>query len=227
MFQANSPPTSHLGIHQGRLGNHKCMKPLYRLNRPQTCCQMEPQPHRQPCRWGLVTVCKKWTLYMNYINTIPEINIFLDGADYSEIKKVDSVKPMREFIASLLSYMPGWMVALYKVRGVLIQLLGLKQGSYPGAEKVNPEDVLFSPGDMGSFFKVKSGEEDRYWIAGATEKHLSGYLVVAVEPLHEGMNRFHMMTIVQYRHWTGRIYFNLIRPFHHVVAWAMMRHAAK
>ncbi|MGE4556187.1 MAG: DUF2867 domain-containing protein [Desulfovibrionaceae bacterium] len=164
---------------------------------------------------------------MMFINTIPEIKTFLDGADHVDIKHADSVKPMREFIAAALSYMPRWMVALYKVRAVFVRLLGLKQGGYPGAERVNPEDVIFSPGDMGGFFKVKGGEEDRYWIAGATEKHLSGYLAIAVEPLPDGMKRFHLATIVYYRHWTGRVYFNLIRPFHHVVVWAMMRHAAR
>lgn len=164
---------------------------------------------------------------MAFIHTIPEINVFLDGANHVGIKHVDSVKPMREFIAAALSYMPGWMVALYKVRGVFVRLLGLKQDGYPGAEKVHPEDVLFSPGNMGSFFKVEGGEEDSYWIAGATEKHLSGYLAIAVEPLPNGMKRFHMATIVFYRHWTGKVYFNLIRPFHHVVAWAMAHHAAR
>ncbi|SNS21315.1 Protein of unknown function [Humidesulfovibrio mexicanus] len=164
---------------------------------------------------------------MSYINAIPEINTVLEGADYLDIKHVDSTKPMREFLASVLSYMPGWMVALYKVRAVFVRLLGLKQGGYPGAEKIDPEDIIFSPGKMGSFFTVKAGEEDRYWIAGATEKHLSGDLVIAVEPLPDGVKRYHMASVVQYRHWTGRVYFNIIRPFHHVVAWAMMRHAAK
>ena len=164
---------------------------------------------------------------MPYINTIPEINAMLNGADHVDIKHVDSAKSLREFIAAAISYMPGWMVALYKVRGVFVRLLGLKQGGYPGAEKFNPEDIFFSPGDMGNFFKVKGGEEERYWIAGATEKHLSGYIAIAVEPLHDGMKRFHMATIVYYRHWTGRVYFNLIRPFHHVVARAMARHAAQ
>lgn len=164
---------------------------------------------------------------MTYINTIPEINTFLDGADHVDIKHVDSVKPMREFIAAAISYMPAWMVALYKVRAVFVRMLGLKQGGYPGAEKVTPEEITFTPGNMNSFFKVEGGEEGRYWIAGATEKHLSGYLVVVVEPLPDEMKRFHMATIVYYRHWTGRVYFNIIRPFHHVVAWAMMRHAAR
>jgi len=164
---------------------------------------------------------------MAYINTIPEINAFLDGANHVGIKHVDSVKPLREFIAAAVSYMPSWMAALYKVRGVFVRLLGLKQDGYPGAEKVNPEGVIFSPGKMGSFFKVEAGEEDRYWIAGATEKHLSGYLAIAVEPLPDGMKRFHLATIVYYHHWSGRVYFNIIRTFYHVVAWAIVRHASR
>lgn len=163
---------------------------------------------------------------MTCINTIPGINTFLDGANHIDVRHVDSHKSMREFIAAALSYMPHWMVALYKIRAMFVRLLGLKQGGYPGAEKVKPEDIIFSPGTMGSFFIVEDGEEERYWIAGATEKHLSGYLVIAVEPLSGRMKRFHMATIVHYRHWTGRVYFNIIRPFHHVVVWAMLRHAA-
>lgn len=164
---------------------------------------------------------------MAYMDTIPEIRGFLEGADHVDITHADSVTSMREFIAAALSYMPGWMKALYKVRAVFVRLLGMKQDGYPGADRVSPKDVIFAPGDMGSFFKVKGGEEERYWIAGATEKHLSGYLAIAAEPLPDGMKRFHVATIVHYRHWTGRVYFNLIRPFHHVVVWAMVRHAAR
>jgi hypothetical protein len=35
--------------------------------------------------------------------------------------------------------------------------------------------------------------------------------------------RFRVVTIVHYRHWTGRLYFNLIRPFHHWVVTGMAR----
>ena len=30
-------------------------------------------------------------------------------------------------------------------------------------------------------------------------------------------NRFYIMTVVHYKHWTGPVYFNMIRPFHHLV----------
>jgi hypothetical protein len=36
---------------------------------------------------------------------------------------------------------------------------------------------------------------------------------VVVEPLPETRRRFHFVTIVRYKRWTGRLYFLLIRPF--------------
>ncbi|MCP5103876.1 MAG: DUF2867 domain-containing protein, partial [bacterium] len=37
----------------------------------------------------------------------------------------------------------------------------------------------------------------------------------------------HVVTIVHYKHWTGPVYFNLIRPFHHLVIRRMMKAALK
>ncbi|UCD31297.1 MAG: DUF2867 domain-containing protein [Desulfobacterales bacterium] len=36
-------------------------------------------------------------------------------------------------------------------------------------------------------------------------------------------NRFYVMTTVFYKHWTGQVYFNLIRPFHHLVVARMAK----
>ncbi|MCP4674680.1 MAG: DUF2867 domain-containing protein [Deltaproteobacteria bacterium] len=32
---------------------------------------------------------------------------------------------------------------------------------------------------------------------------------------------------VKYHHWTGPVYFNVIRSFHHFVVWAMVRTAVR
>jgi len=32
---------------------------------------------------------------------------------------------------------------------------------------------------------------------------------------------------VHYRSWAGPVYFNTIRPFHHIVVGSMMKHASK
>jgi len=41
-----------------------------------------------------------------------------------------------------------------------------------------------------------------------------------------GLIRYYIVTIVHYLHWTGPVYFNLIRPFHHLVVARMARAGA-
>ncbi|WP_218919788.1 DUF2867 domain-containing protein [Streptosporangium roseum] len=55
-------------------------------------------------------------------------------------------------------------------------------------------------------------------MAGATESHLTACLAVVAEP-----GRFHVVTVVKYHRWTGPVYFNAIRPFHHLVVLGMAR----
>jgi hypothetical protein len=50
---------------------------------------------------------------------------------------------------------------------------------------------------------------------------------VAREWLGDGVNRFHVATVVNYCHWTGPVYFSVVRPFHHLVVRQMMRAAAR
>jgi hypothetical protein len=47
------------------------------------------------------------------------------------------------------------------------------------------------------------------------------------EPLANDLIRYYIVTIVHYLHWTGPVYFNLIRPFHHLVVARMARAGAR
>jgi hypothetical protein len=86
-----------------------------------------------------------------------------------------------------------------------------------------PQDISFTPGDAISFFEVKAAAEDHYYIAGSTESHLTAHLAVVREGVANPENiespksRFYVITIVHYHRWTGPVYFNVIRPFHHLV----------
>ncbi len=76
-----------------------------------------------------------------------------------------------------------------------------------------------------TFFEVRCAKEDAYWISETPrDKHLKAYFGVAAEPLINANNRFYVVTTVFYKHWTGPVYFNLIRPFHHLVV-SRMAHA--
>ncbi len=164
---------------------------------------------------------------MKSIETIPELAALMKDADHVDSKFGVGRKSMRAFIAASLSYMPGWMRFLYWVRAGFVRLLGMRQGNIPSDTSMQPEEVSLTPGESAAFFTVVMAKDECYWVAEATDKHLSGYIGIAVEPLEDGRSRFHVCTVVKYRHWTGPLYFNIIRPFHHVVVWAMIRYAVR
>lgn len=158
---------------------------------------------------------------------IPEMAEHFDSADHIDIKTAECDLNLREFIARLLTYQPAWVTALYGVRWGFVRLLGMKQSGIPKPAKMRPDNVPMTVGGDMKFliFNVIAAQEDRYWFAQAAESHLNATLGVICEPLPNGRNRFHVVTLVHYNKWTGRVYFNTIRPFHHLVVGGMMRHA--
>ncbi|MCP3058422.1 DUF6463 family protein [Myxococcus sp. K38C18041901] len=152
---------------------------------------------------------------------------FVDGADHVDVKTVESEVSLREFIAGLMSYQPAWMTALYRVRGGFVRLLGMRQLTVPRPTRLRAQDVPMRRGGAAAFFTVRHAEEERVWVAGAEDSHLDAVLAVTVEPGQELPRRFHVVTVVRYRNWAGPVYFNVIRPFHHLVVGAMARAAAK
>jgi hypothetical protein len=78
-------------------------------------------------------------------------------------------------------------------------------------------------GQRASFFKVQMADDERYWFAEVNDAHLKAALGVVVEPLAGTQRRFHVVTVVHYHNWAGPVYFNVIRPFHHLVVGGMMR----
>ena len=162
---------------------------------------------------------------MNAIYKIPNISQLLKGANHIDVKTITGQTSLRQFIASMLSYYPGWIILLYRIRAILVKLLGLYRHPAPETlPELGPEDVSFVVGEAVTFFTVRMAKEKHYWVGETPEdKHLRAYFCVAVQPLSDHRKRFHVTTIVHYKHWTGPVYFNLIRPFHHLVVGRMMR----
>jgi hypothetical protein len=162
---------------------------------------------------------------MNMIGQIPQIAHLIKGSNHIDVKTIEGQTSLHQFIASMLSYYPGWIVFLYRIRSILVILLGLYKQPLPEKlRKLRPDDVSFVVGEAATFFTVRMAKEEHYWVGETPEdKHLRAYFCVAVEPLGDHRKRFHVATIVHYKHWTGRVYFNLIRPFHHLVVGRMMK----
>ncbi|HYF62171.1 MAG TPA: DUF2867 domain-containing protein [Herpetosiphonaceae bacterium] len=152
------------------------------------------------------------------------------GADHCDIKAVDVDRPadaacLREFIAGFLNYNPAWIKSLYLVRAGFVRLLGMRQEGIPQAPRLRADAVPFAPGARAAFFEVVRAEEGRHWFAAASESHLTAHVGVILEA-RGAASRLHVVTLVRYNRWTGPVYFNVIRPFHHLVVARMLRAGA-
>jgi hypothetical protein len=162
-------------------------------------------------------------------SALPEVlRPFAKGADHVDVKTVESEATLREFLAGLMSYQPAWVTALYGVRAVFVRLLGMRQHGMPRPQHLGPENIPMTPGSAAAFFTVRHAEEEHVWVVAVADKHLEATLAVVVEPEPGGgpRRRFHVVTLVHYRNWAGPVYFNVIRPFHHLVVGGMARNAA-
>jgi len=168
------------------------------------------------------------------IQAVPDLQPFLAGADHIDVKVVEGDVTLREFLAGMFSYYPGWLKFLYRVRWGFVRLLGMKQEGIPQTVQLRPEDVSMIPGENAAFFTIDAASEDKFYVASASESHLTAYLGVVREPvdndhfdkLSDRRSRFHVITIVHYHKWTGPLYFNVIRPFHHLVVAKMAQSGA-
>lgn len=157
--------------------------------------------------------------------TISSLQILMADADHIDVKQFTSEKSLAAFLASMFSYNPRWVKALYGVRWLFVRMLGMKQDGLPGDVTLTPEAIPFEAGASAGFFVVESAETDRYWIASAKERHLHAYIAVVCD--RSGAKQImHVLTIVHYQKWTGPVYFNVIRPFHHLVVEQMGRAGA-
>jgi hypothetical protein len=158
----------------------------------------------------------------------PALEKFFRNVDYIDVKRIEAKTSLRAFIAGMLSYYPWWIVVLYRIREILVSFLGLVRHDRPERlPSFSAEDISFAPEDNVSFFIVRKAEEDSFWVSETPpDKHLTAYFVVMADKQSTGLTRFEVVTAIRYLHWTGPVYFNLIRPFHHLVVSQMMRAGA-
>lgn len=157
------------------------------------------------------------------------LEIFFENKDYTEIKAIEGNVDLRQFISGMLCYNPRWLGFLYKVREIFVNILGLEK-AVNGMDKniILPEDVPFNPGENAHFFIINKALENQFWVCETPkDKHLKAYLGIIEEKLNSGNSRFYVFTTIDYLHWTGPFYFNLIRGFHHIVVNKMMKAGIK
>jgi Protein of unknown function (DUF2867) len=157
----------------------------------------------------------------------PELNPLLAGADHVDVKITEANATLREFVSGALGWQPGWMRMLFGARVVFARLLHLRNPQSLTGPRLRPEEIPFSPGGKVWFFTLVGAAEDRYILLEAADTHLTGYVAVVAEHLGHGRNKLHNITVVKYHRWTGPLYFNVIRPFHHLVVRSMVNAGAR
>ena len=137
-----------------------------------------------------------------------------------DVKTARGAVSLREFTAGALGHGPLWIKALFGVRILLAWALRLET-AVPDSFRLRPETVSFTPGDPASFFTVVRGEEDHYLLLKVSDNHLVAWLAIITDNGQPA--EFKVVTLVKYLRPVGRFYYNLIRPFHHLVLLSMCR----
>ncbi|HEX2910054.1 MAG TPA: DUF2867 domain-containing protein [Chloroflexia bacterium] len=162
------------------------------------------------------------------IRQYPEVVAQFQDANVIDLKSIRSEVPMRQFLAGMFSYQPKWVTFLYGVRSVFVRFLGVQQAGIPHQRQVMPRQVPMQSASNLSFFKVTQALEDRYWAAEVDDTHLkAALLVVADSSPDKKKQQYYVVTLVYYHKWTGPLYYNIIRPFHHLVVNGMLRSGSR
>ncbi|NUR94608.1 MAG: DUF2867 domain-containing protein [Kribbellaceae bacterium] len=157
--------------------------------------------------------------------TLHVLDDLIPVVDEIDVKTAHGDVTLREFTATALSHTPLWLKGLFAVRMAVAAVLRLETTGVPDSRRMRPETVSFTPGEKNAFFTVMRGEEDHYLLLKVTDNHLIGYLAIITD--NEKPATFQVVTLVKFLRPAGRFYYNLIRPFHHVVLLSMCRAGEK
>lgn len=161
-----------------------------------------------------------------------ELGEALSTADEFDVKTTVGKADLREFTAGALSWSPLWMKALFAVRYVFAKALRLDTATVPINARPTPSGMDFTPGSKIGFFTVTRAEEDRYLLLEVVDNHLTGYLAMTIEPLTPGNtgnegNKLSLITMVKFHRKAGKGYYQVIKPFHHLIVTGMLHAGAK
>jgi hypothetical protein len=151
---------------------------------------------------------------INDLKKLPEIKDLFEDADYVGLKIIESEDALKTVLSKMFSYRPALVRLLYRIRAPFVRLLGFRQDAMPQMKEWLPDEFPMLPCGNVWFFTVRKVVKDRLWIAGCPrDRHLDADMAVVAQQVSGKRYRFHIVTFVRYKHWTGPLYFNVIRLF--------------
>lgn len=155
-------------------------------------------------------------------STLPGVADFMPHADYQEIVSIRGDCDLESFTHGFFLSPPRWFKQLMRFRNAVMKMV-------PGhvvTESSYDERRSLKRGERIGPFETISTDAETWWAAGAAEKHLSALVVITRQP-EDGTARFDVATLVRFHNGFGKLYFALIKPFHHLIVWAFLRKAVK
>ena len=162
---------------------------------------------------------------MRVLTYAEELGEALSTADEFDVKTTVGQANLREFTAGALSWSPLWVKALFAVRYAFAKALRLDTANVPISARPTPTGMDFTPGSKIGFFTVTRAEEDRYLLLEVVDNHLTGYLAMTTEPVAGG-NKLSLITMVKFHRKAGQGYYQVIKPFHHLIVTGMLHAGA-
>ena len=77
---------------------------------------------------------------MHYLHTIPEIDELIRETHYVGMQRVAADCSLENFLRLIFSYRPHLVRFLYRVRALVVRVLGFRQDPIPGMAEWIPED---------------------------------------------------------------------------------------
>lgn len=160
---------------------------------------------------------------------IQSLATYLERADHVDVKSIEGRQALPAFIAALFTYRPAWMEVLWRLRTWLVRFIGIRSETVADDQKLTGDNLPIEQGQQALFLTVCESDGVTYWVADCCESHLDFAVGVVAEPIpgSQGSSRFHVLTAVHYNSAAGKLYFNIIRPFHHLVVAAGMKNAVR
>jgi hypothetical protein len=158
-------------------------------------------------------------------------NRMLPRVDYADAYRIEvhasAALGLDDVFMAFFRAAPPWISFLMRVRNRLAGMLGLKTG----ADEDFPRSASFrvEKGYSRGLFKVLE-KTDREAVVGEDDKHLDFRVSVHLDPLPGSAPYAYALTlstIVLFHNRIGKLYFAVVKPFHHLIVPAMLRGIAK
>ena len=120
---------------------------------------------------------------------------------------------------------PKWIDHLFEVRNKVVKIFGLKVSDVPNKEELLKNTKFVINEEIG-LFKIfdKSNNEI---ILGQNDKHLNFKISILSNIRTDDKQLITISTLVYFNKWYGKLYFQLIRPFHKLIVPLMLKNILK